>query len=165
MISLLQRSEVRGQIVASTLRRRAEKLLRLLERPDDDLVILLTDDAEVQALNRDFRAKDAPTDVLSFSQSEGEAMPMPPGMPVPLGDIVISLPTAARQAQEGALPRIKAVIGDTWTLADEVTFLMLHGTLHLIGLDHVELVDAVVMEAREAELLPRLLNRARPTPG
>ena len=55
MISLLQRPDVRGQIVASTLRRRAQKLLRLLDRPDDDLVILLTDDAEVQALNRDFR--------------------------------------------------------------------------------------------------------------
>ena len=159
MISLLQRSSVRGQIVASTLRRRAEKLLRLLERPDDELVILLTDDDEVQALNRDYRNKDAPTDVLSFSQSEGEAMPMPPGMPVPLGDIVISLPTATRQAQTGALPRIKAVIGDDWSLADEVTFLMLHGTLHLIGLDHIEAEDAVVMEAREAALLPLLLNR------
>lgn len=165
MISLIQRPSVRGQIVASTLRRRAEKLLRLIDRADDELVIVLTDDDEVQALNRDYRNKDAPTDVLSFSQSEGEAMPMPPGMPVPLGDVIISMPTAARQSQDGAMPRIKAVIGDAWSLADEVTFLMLHGTLHLIGLDHIEAEDAVVMEAREAALLPQLLNRSRPAPG
>lgn len=160
MIALLQRAPVRGQIVASTLRRRAAKLLRLLAHPDDELVILLTDDAEIQALNRDFRQKDAPTDVLSFAQDEGEAFPMPPGMPRPLGDVIISLPTATRQAQGGALPRIKAVIGPDWSLADEVTFLMLHGTLHLLGYDHIEPADAVVMERLEAELLPKLLNRA-----
>lgn len=159
MISLLQRPSVRGQIVASTLRRRAAKLLRLIERPEDDLVIVLTDDDEVQALNRDYRGRDAPTDVLSFAQAEGEMMPTPPGMPVPLGDVIISVPTAARQAQTGALPRINAVVKGPWTLADEITFLMLHGTLHLIGLDHIEPADAVVMEAREAALLPQLLNR------
>jgi probable rRNA maturation factor len=160
VISLLQRAPVRGQIVASTLRRRAAKLLRLLGHADDELVILLTDDAEIQALNRDYRQKDAPTDVLSFAQDEGEAFPLPPGMPRPLGDVIISMPTAARQAKGGALPRIQAVIGSDWSLADEATFLMLHGTLHLLGYDHIEAEDAVVMERLEAELLPQLLNRA-----
>lgn len=159
MISLLQRAPVRARISGATLRRRAAKLLRLIDKPEAELVILLTDDAEIHTLNRDFREKDAPTDVLSFAQLEGEGMPMPPGMPITLGDVVISVETAERQAEGGALPRIKALLGEGWSLADEITFLMLHGVLHLVGYDHIEADDAVEMEALEAALLPQLLNR------
>lgn len=164
MISLLQRASVRARISSATLRRRAAKLLRLIEHADAELVIVLTDDAEIHNLNRDFREKDSATDVLSFGQLEGEGMPLPPGMPVTLGDVVISIETAARQAEGGALPRIQALLGEGWTLADEVTFLMLHGVLHLIGYDHIEADDAARMEALEAALLPQLLNR-KPVSG
>lgn len=163
MISLLQRRTVRGRIPASTLRGRAARLLTALGHPDAELVVVLTDDGEIHALNRDYRDKDAPTDVLSFPQQEGEAVPLPPGMPRPLGDVVISLDTAARQLADGCLPRLWPALGASapppWALMDEVTFLLLHGVLHLVGHDHIEPDDAAEMEALEAELLPALLGR------
>ncbi|HRF58742.1 MAG TPA: rRNA maturation RNase YbeY [Fimbriimonadaceae bacterium] len=85
--------------------------------PPTELSVLLTDDAGIQALNRQFRGLDEPTDVLSF--------PAGPGAPV-LGDIAISVDTAQRQADaRGA------------SLLDEVQFLALHGGLHLLGYDDV----------------------------
>lgn len=169
MITLMQRASVRGRINAATLRRRAARLLAELGRPDDDLCILLTDDEEIQALNRTWRQKDKPTDVLSFSQLESaeddEGGPPVPivGAPVALGDVVISLPTAESQVTDGCLPRLwqalRTEVAPPWSLTDEVTFLLLHGTLHLIGHDHEEDAERDVMERREAELLPGLLNR------
>lgn len=162
MISLLQRATVRDRVAARTLRRRAHRLLFGLGRVEADLVIVLTDDAEIRALNRDYRGKDTPTDVLSFPQEQGEAMPLPPGMAPPLGDVVISVETAERQAAEGALPRIGAALAGgagEWAPLDEVTFLMLHGVLHLLGHDHIEPDDAARMQAEEARWLPGLLNR------
>ena len=162
MISIMQRASVRGRVPVSTLRRRAHRLLEALGRIDADLVVLLTDDREIRTLNRDYRDKDRPTDVLSFAQGEGEAMPLPPGFVPPLGDVVISLETAERQVDEGALPRLQAALGDgqvSWALMDEVTFLMLHGVLHLIGHDHMSPAEADRMFAEESRLLPGLLNR------
>lgn len=164
MISVLQRRPVVGRIPVRTLRRRAHRLLAALDREGAELAIVLTDDAEIHALNRDYRGKDQPTDVLSFAQSEGESMPLPPGMAPPLGDVVISLDTAGRQVGEGALPRLwPALAGSAppWSLMDEVTFLLLHGVLHLIGHDHMEPEEAARMHAEEARLLPGLLNRRR----
>lgn len=168
MISLLTRPTVRGRIVDTTLRRRARRLLELLGHPDDDLVLVLTDDDEIQALNRDYRAKDKSTDVLSFPQGEGEGPPLPPGVPRTLGDVVISVPTAARQAERGALPRLWTALGaapegsgPAWDLRDEVTFLAVHGVLHLLGYDHHTDDEAAEMEGREAELLAALIRRRR----
>lgn len=165
MISVLQRASVRGRVPVRTLRRRALRLLTRLDREHADLAVVLTDDAEIRALNRDYREKDQPTDVLSFSQDEGDAMPLPPGMTPPLGDVVISLETAGRQVAEGALARLWPALGSdgppAWELLDEVTFLMLHGVLHLIGHDHMQPDEASRMHALEAQLLPGLLNRRR----
>ena len=66
----------------------AEAALKALDRDDAELSILLTDDVQIHALNRDYRDKDSPTDVLSFGQDEGEVFP---GMVPVLGDLVISL--------------------------------------------------------------------------
>ncbi len=163
MISILQRPSVRGRLPVRTLRRRAQRLLEMLGRVDADLVIVLTDDPEIRALNRDYRGKDEPTDVLSFAQDEGESMPLPPGVAPQLGDVVISLDTAARQVDDGALPRLWRPLGvespPPWYLMDEVTFLMVHGVLHLLGHDHMDEADAAQMYAEEARLLPRLLRR------
>ena len=167
MITVMQRASVRGRVNAATLRRRASRLLQALGRPEDDLCILLTDDTEIQTLNRTWREKDTPTDVLSFSQVEGEGRPkLPPGVPVVLGDVAISLETAHTQVADGCLPRLWAALGNpdsrpAWTLTDEVTFLLLHGTLHLIGRDHETDAERVVMEAEEAALLPSLLRGGR----
>lgn len=168
MISVLTRPSVRGQVRSATVRRRAARLLAALGEADAELVVVLTDDAEIQALNRDYRAKDKPTDVLSFPQRGAEAPPMPPGMVAPLGDVVISVPTAARQANsEGCLPRLWPALGDggaapaQWSVGDEVGFLLLHGVLHLLGHDHMEPEEAAEMQAEEARLVGYVLGKRR----
>ncbi len=120
---------VRSPGVSRTIRSRdvearAERMLAKLGQSRSELSILLTDDAGIHALNRDYRKKDKPTDVLAFAQSEGLVMGGGAG-PRLLGDVIISLPTAARQARE----RKRKLI-------DEVTFLLGHGLLHLLGWDH-----------------------------
>ena len=77
MISVLTRPNVRTMLDSRRLRRRCHRLLRLLDLPDADLAVLLTDDEEIRALNRDYRAKDYATDVLSFSQMDGGVTPAP----------------------------------------------------------------------------------------
>jgi probable rRNA maturation factor len=108
-----------------------------------DVEVLLTSDAELKRLNRSFRGKNKATDVLSFPAFVPEGFPA--GFPVSdtAGDLAISLETAARQA---------AAFGHS--LDDEVRVLLLHGLLHLSGLDHE--TDSGEMAAREAELRDQL---------
>jgi rRNA maturation RNase YbeY len=153
----------------STLRAR---LTRVLKHPHlaevvparAALCLTLTTDEEVHALNLEYRGKDKPTDVLSFSLLEGERVWTPPGAPTQLGDIVISLHTAREQAARGALPRLTPALGARpWSLSDEVSFLALHGLLHLLGFDHERDAEAEEMEALELALLPTLLPTLVPT--
>ena len=104
------------------LKRRAQRLLKLLEMGDSELSILLTGDEEMTELNRGFRNRNRTTDVLAFSQLEGERGDLHPEV---LGDVVISLPTAKRQARE-----------QKHTLMDELIVLLVQGTLHLLGHEH-----------------------------
>ncbi|MFW5740799.1 MAG: rRNA maturation RNase YbeY [Myxococcota bacterium] len=104
------------------LRTRARRMLHALDRDDAELSIVLVDDIIIQALNTAYRHKERPTDVLSFAMSEGEFGDLNPGV---LGDVVISVPTARKQAK-----RAKRDV------FDEVTFLLAHGLLHLVGFDH-----------------------------
>ena len=120
----------------------AELALDTLGKSDHELSIVLTDDEHIRVLNRDFRQKDKPTDVLSFGQMEGEPFVSP--IPV-LGDLVISLETAARQAEERGHP-----------LAAEVRILLVHGLMHLLGHDHLEDGDRADMAEAENELLAAL---------
>jgi len=123
------------------------------------LCLTLTTDEEIHALNRQYRGKDKPTDVLSFALLEGERVWSPPGAPVELGDVVVSLDTARAQAARGALPRLASALGARpWGLSDEVSFLALHGLLHLLGFDHEGDAEAEVMEGLERSLLPALLG-------
>jgi probable rRNA maturation factor len=87
----------------------------------------------MHALNLEHRGKDKATDVLSFALFEGEAMPFP-GEDLALGDLVISVETAARQARE---------LGHD--LRHEMAFLAIHGALHLLGYDHIRDADRRVM--------------------
>ena len=84
------------------LRRRAAAILRALDRADSELSVLLVDDAEIATLNAQFRAKSGPTDVLSFSLLEGSHAERRGTL---LGDVVISLETAERQARRARQPR------------------------------------------------------------
>lgn len=147
------------------LRRRAERLLKLLSIEDKELSILLTGDGEMTELNRGFRNRNRTTDVLAFSQLEGErgdlpceitghlkVLPSPrhtPPHPVLLGDVVISLPTAKRQARERK-----------HTLMHELIVLLVHGTLHLLGHEH-ERTDRKTSAAmrREQRWLVALLSK------
>lgn len=121
----------------------AEKALQVEHFPKPaEISIVLTDDEQMHVLNRDYRGKDRPTDVLSFSQLEGE--PFAEGLEgrVELGDIVISVDTAKRQAAEhGHSPQ------------DEIDLLIAHGMLHLLGYDDATEAGAAEMRRHEAEIL------------
>src|SRR5262245_39336749 len=85
------------EVSSATVRRRARRMLRALSLADAELSVLLCDDPMMRTLNRRYRRRDRTTDVLAFALGEGHAMKA--ACPVPLGDVVISLPTAARQAR------------------------------------------------------------------
>lgn len=101
------------------------------------IVILLTDDDSVQALNRDFRQKDKPTNVLSF--------PSPPNPEDQIGDIALAYGVCAREAAEQGKP-----------LGHHLQHLVAHGVLHLLGYDHEGDDEAEAMEALEREILAGL---------
>jgi len=105
-----------------------------LPKRHGELTIRIVDAAESQALNLDFRGKDKPTNVLSFQ-----------GDTVVLGDLVICAPVVAREAQEQG----KALLAH-WA------HMVVHGCLHLQGLDHEDELEAVRMEARETRILKNL---------
>lgn len=104
------------------LRRRAERMLVAAGAPAAELSVLLCDDGVIAELNERYRHKRGPTDVLAFAMQEGD----PPG-PADhlLGDVVISVDTARRQAR-----------AHRHTIAEELTALLAHGILHLLGYDH-----------------------------
>ncbi|MDP3370882.1 MAG: rRNA maturation RNase YbeY [Brevundimonas sp.] len=102
-----------------------------------DVVVLLTDDAAVRAINARFRDRDQPTNVLSFPAAESAAPH--------LGDLMLAHGVCAVEAK---------VQGKT--LADHLTHLTVHGMLHLLGRDHVEEAEAEAMEAEERTLLASL---------
>ena len=162
-ISIIQRPSARGRFSGTSYRRRVRKVLLALGLQASELSILLTDDVEIRELNRDFRQKDRPTDVLSFGQQPvGGVVDASDASSVRvLGDIVLSVETLERQARTGCLDRLKEAIGarsDRWNCLDEATFLSLHGILHLIGYDHETPEDAEVMEALEANILQTVLR-------
>ncbi|WP_164117695.1 rRNA maturation RNase YbeY [Sphingorhabdus sp. Alg239-R122] len=107
--------------------------------------VKLGDDAEVQALNRDYRQKDRPTNVLSFPMVQPDllsAMSHSHDGEVLLGDIILARETCAREAQEKGI-----------SIADHASHLIIHGTLHLLGFDHMDDDEAHVMEALEIKAL------------
>src|SRR4051812_33167112 len=121
-------------------RRRLRQLLATLLELEgaparSELSLVLCDDPFIHVLNRDYRGKDAPTDVLSFAQD---------GLAGLLGDVVISVPTAARQARaRGA------------SLREEAEWLFLHGCLHLLGYDDDTDEQAEEMNRRARRVLDR----------
>jgi rRNA maturation RNase YbeY len=117
------------------LRSLAGRMLRELDLGRAELSVALVDDEEIAALNEAYRGKSGPTDVLSFSLVEGAHADHRGGM---LGDVVVSLETAAGQARRGRR-----------SLDDEVLRLLIHGTLHLVGHDHEEDEEARRMRAEE----------------
>ncbi|MGE0543908.1 MAG: rRNA maturation RNase YbeY [Dehalococcoidia bacterium] len=129
----------------------AEAALTYADAPDGSVSIVIADDATVQALNRDYRGLDEPTDVLSFGlgglakplePDEPEAFILPADAPLEIGEIVISHPYAARTATTTNRP-----------IRDELALLTVHGILHLLGHDHLEDEEGDEMRRQEAAIL------------
>lgn len=133
-------SGVAGRGARARIKAAAAGALNALGHRNVELSILLTDDAGIRELNREYRGKDKPTDVLSFPMNDAEL----------LGDIVISMDRAAAQAEEFGC-----------TVMEEEARLLVHGLLHLLGYDHVKGGrQAAKMRAKEAEVLKALQQRA-----
>ena len=112
-----------------------------------ELSIRLTGDAEVHALNAEWRGKDKPTNVLSFPMAEADELAAAdgPGPELMLGDIILAHGVCRSEAAEKAIP-----------LDQHAAHLMVHGTLHLLGYDHMDDKGAADMEAREVRALARM---------
>lgn len=120
----------------------------LLANPRLAVSLLFTSDAEVHALNREWRQRDKPTNVLSFPMLEREELASlaPEGPPEMLGDIALAYETCGREAAEKGV-----------TLEVHATHLIVHGLLHLAGHDHVDSDEqAEAMEALETRILAKL---------
>lgn len=124
-------------------------VLELLGVSGAEISLMACDDARITALNAEFREKPTPTNVLSWpSEERGAEEPgatPPPPVDLELGDIAIAYETCAREAEEA---------GKEFT--DHVTHLLVHGTLHLLGYDHIDDKDAGLMEGLEVEILGKL---------
>lgn len=129
--------------LARRLARRGRRLLGALGLDDAELSLVLVSDPVMHELNRTWRGKNRPTDVLAFAQREG-AVSAPDGL---LGDVVISVDTARRQA---------AALGHS--LAVEAERLLVHGLLHLLGYDHEHSVAQARRMQRKERALLRVLG-------
>lgn len=125
-------SEVVRQAILQTL-------VTVSEPPDTVVSVLLTDDAAIAKLNQEYRGVDRATDVLSFAQREGEDAQSDDPI---LGDVVISVERAQQQAAEYG-----------HSVAREMGFLAVHGTLHLLGWDHEEADEERAMMQKTEEVL------------
>jgi probable rRNA maturation factor len=128
------------------VRRIAREVLAMACEEPCELSVVLVDDAEMQRLNATYRGKDRTTDVLAFSQREGAEAALDPSL---LGDVVISIPVADRQARERGTD-----------LERELAELLVHGILHLLGYDHERSpAEARKMFARTRDLMAGLDER------
>lgn len=125
--------------------RLTELLESLLQDSDlgwGEVNVVVGDDEMLQNLNREYRSKDAPTDVLAFSYIEGEEDIDSDDPDFAIGDIFISLEKASLQAENAG-----------HTIARELAFLAVHGMLHLIGYDHIEDDEAALMRKKELAVM------------
>lgn len=140
----VQQKEKVVQSIAAALRTAVTVTLRHEQiKPPAEVTLLLTDDDQLWALNKEYLGIDKPTDVLSFQA--GEAMPGMKEDETYLGDIVISLPMAKHQAKQGG-----------HSLKSELQLLTVHGTLHLLGYDHEEPEEKDRMWWAQASILAQL---------
>jgi probable rRNA maturation factor len=135
-----------SRVDARMLRTRAQQVLRAVGQAGAELSLSLVDDDEMADINRAYRGIDRPTDVLSFSLLDGEGAEHRGHL---LGDVVIGIETAARQARE----RHRG-------LDQEIARLLIHGVLHLVGHDHEESEEAKAMRAEERRLWSCLRGRS-----
>jgi len=151
MVSLSIDDEVAGALTAPQRRQLRVELARMVRAASRheggvelEAAVRLCDDAAIHALNRGYRKKNKPTDVLAFALREGPGGGLHPHI---LGDVVISVDTARRQARRG--------------LYAELVFLASHGLCHLLGYDHRTDAEEATMNARMAALRAEARRRGR----
>jgi probable rRNA maturation factor len=125
-------------VTRSELLRRIKAMIRLLQLEKADVSFVLTDDSRIHQLNKLYRGKDRPTDVLAFAMQEGEFGALAGRV---LGDVIVSVPTARKQA-----------VSSRTDVLEEVTMLVAHGLLHLLGWDHETAAKDRRMRAETARL-------------
>ena len=131
-----------GEKMKDIIRKTTEKTLLMERSGDCEVSILLTDDAGIHKLNKLYRDVDRSTDVLAFAMREGVDSELNQEI---LGDVVISIPKARRQA---------SIYGHSFEV--EMSLLVSHGVLHLLGYEHEENDDMLVMQQRQKEILRSL---------
>jgi len=137
-------------INCEALENQIKTILSLLNCQKKELSILLTDDKKIRKLNKQYRNKNMSTDVLSFSQSEGEENGLEHNL---LGDIVISITTAMRQSSEHNL-----------SINEEIVLLLIHGILHLLGFDHERSdEEGIYMKEKTSELFGFIFPNIKPS--
>lgn len=151
-----------GELDIEALGARVGQIFEALGHEASSATVVLVDDAAIAELNAQYRGVKGPTDVLSFSMLEGEDQAFGAGL---LGDIVVSLDYAARLVGSGQRHRERVAAELqvaperlAWTLLDEVTFLVIHGALHLVGHDHDSPQVEARMKAEECRLMRRWLR-------
>ena len=146
MIIQIENRQKRVKIDRRKLRLQTVRLMKALDCADREISITLVDDPQIQSLNKQYLNKDRPTNVISFSLQEGDFGGVNPTL---LGDIVISVDTALRDARKGNL-----------SLEEELIFLVIHGLLHLLGYNHEGTTprEAGKMRKKEKELFAFLMR-------
>ena len=136
-------------VARASLKKRSEAMLACLQLKKEEFSLVLSDDDQLKELNKVYRGKNKPTDVLSFPMREGDFAGLHAALPSALlGDVIVSVPTARKQAKEASRP-----------LLDELTMLIAHGLLHLLGWDHDTKAKDIKMRA-ETERLCEAANEA-----
>ena len=138
MLILMNNRQRRHRFGNRQLKKVAERILNALECPEgSELSVSIVGDRSIRVINRDYLDKDRPTNVISFSLQEGDCSGI---NPLVLGDVLISADTAAREAQEGGIE-----------FFERLSFLLLHGILHLCGYDHERSGEAEAQKMRQKE--------------
>ena len=128
------------KISLKKIRQTVQVILDALDCPDSELSILIVDDPQIEELNQQYLNRNRPTNVIAFPMREGEFSELSAHL---LGDVVISIDTAAREAQNAAM-----------TMERRFIELLVHGILHLLGYDHeTDKEQARIMEAKSRELM------------
>jgi len=128
------------KIVNAKLQKRAQAILNALGSPEGELSILVVDDSEIKTLNKNYLNRSGPTNVIAFPMKEGDFSEINPQL---LGDVVISIETASREALQSGI-----------STEERFAQLLVHGILHLFGFDHEKSEqDARKMEKKSNELL------------
>jgi len=140
MVILIDDRQKEYKIVKAKLQKKAQAILNALGSPEGELSILVVDDSEIKTLNKNYLNRSKPTNVIAFPMKEGDFSDINPQL---LGDVVISIETAGREALQSEI-----------STEERFAQLLVHGILHLFGFDHEKSEqDARKMEKKSNELL------------